>query len=243
LGETVELVETVDGWSRVTVNGQEGWLPRNQLRRPGQYLIVIDPGHQRKGNSAKEPIGPGSSVLKAKVATGARGVSTKLYEFKLTLEVGLKLRDVLLARGYEVVMIRTTHTVNISNAERALMANELYADAFIRIHANGSSDRTTSGIMTLCQTADNPWNAEYYSLSYKLSKLVRDEMVKATGAKKLSIKRTDTMSGINWCQVPVTIVEMGFLSNPEEDRLMSTAAYQDKLVAGMAAGLGKFFGK
>ena len=49
------------------------------------------------------------------------------------------------------------------------------------------------------------------------------------------------MSGVNWCAVPVSIVEMGFMSNPEEDRLLVTEAYQQKLIEGMANALDRYF--
>ena len=138
-------------------------------------------------------------------------------------------------------MIRTTHDVNLSNAERAQIANDLNADIFIRIHANGADDETKNGIMTICQTKKNPYNKEFHDASYLLSELVLDEMVAATGAKRIKVWETDSMTGINWCQVPVTTVEMGFMSNPEEDRLMATDAYQDKLALGIANGIDKYF--
>lgn len=208
---------------------------------PEKKLIVIDAGHQDHGNYDKEPNGPGSDTLKAKVTSGTEGVSTGLEEYKLNLAVAFKLQAILESRGYKVVMVRTTHDVDISNAERAAVANDLNADAFIRIHANGSDDPETNGILTICQTPDNPYNGDLYQECKRLSTLVLDEMTAATGAKRLYVWETDTMSGINWCQVPVTIVEMGFMSCPWEDERMATEEYQQLLAEGIANGIDAYF--
>ena len=200
-------------------------------------IVAIDPGHQSHGNSEQEPVGPGASEMKAKVTGGTTGCVTGLLEYKLNLQVSLKLGAALEELGCTVVYTRTENDVNISNSERAAIANEAHADAFVRIHADGSEDSSVNGAMTICQTSSNPYNGELHDASYKLSENILDAMVEETGCRREKVWETDTMSGINWCSVPVTIVEMGYMTNPDEDRKLSDEAYQDKIVTGIVKGI------
>ena len=201
------------------------------------YVIAIDAGHQAHGNFGQEPIGPGASTMKTKVAGGTSGTTSGVPEYQLTLDVSLKLRDALEEKGYQVVMIRETNDVDITNSERAQIANEADADAFIRVHANGSDSASANGAMTICQTSSNPYNSEYYEDSKRLSELVLDAYTEATGIRKERVWETDTMSGINWCMVPVTIIELGYMTNPEEDMKMQDEEFQNTMVEGIVAGI------
>ena len=209
-----------------------------------QKVIVIDAGHQTRAMSATEPIGPGSSQRKAKVTGGASGCVTHLPEYKLNLQVAKKLQKELVKRGYKVIMVRTKNNVRMSNVQRAKVANKYKADAFIRIHANSAGSSSVKGALTIAPASNNRYMTKANrKASQKLSKKVLKAMCKTTGAKNRGVMYTNSMTGINWCKVPVTIVEMGFMSNPSEDRKMAKASYQKKIVKGIADGIDNFFNR
>ena len=206
-------------------------------------IVVIDAGHQLRGSAALEPNGPDSEIMKAEVTVGATGVSTGQTEYDLNLAVALLLRDELIRRGYSVVMIRETNNVHISNMARAEIANKYSAAAFVRIHANSWTDETMRGATTICQTEHNPYPtcAIHYTRSNQLSRFILDEFCEQTGMSKMRMQETDDMTGTNWSEVPTTILEMGFLSNQSEDRLMSTDFFRQEAAIGVANGLDAYF--
>lgn len=203
--------------------------------------IAIDAGHQAVGDNGKEPMGPGASVKKTKVAGGAVGTATGTPEYQLNLQVAKKLRKELLARGYEVVMIRTGNHVNISNKKRAQIANKSGADIYIRIHADGSSSSSVRGASSLYPSVNNPYVGKLSKSSKRLSECLLRRYCRATGIRSRGLSQRDDLTGTNWSKIPVSLIELGFLSNPSEDRLMQKKNFQKKMAKGIADGVDAYF--
>ena len=248
LGRNAELVLKYeeDGWGAVSYEGREGYVNLDYLTREepttNGLVVVIDPGHQRKGDSTQEPNGPDSSTMKARVTGGTSGRTTGVMEYELTLDISLKLRDELEARGYTVYMTRDTHDINISNMERAQYATSVGADIAVRIHANGVENSSVSGALALAPSSKNPYISSLAGESQSLGKCILDAYCTATGMNNQGVISSDTMTGINWSTVPVTILEMGYMTNPEDDVNMEDASYQGKMVQGIADGVDDYFG-
>ena len=159
-----------------------GNIKTNQIIiEPPKPLIVIDAGHQAKGDPSQEPLYPGTKQFKTKVSSGTSGVVSRIPEHEINLSVALKLEKNLQRAGYRVIMIRRQASINISNKERAELANNAQADLFIRL------------------------------------------------------------TGFNWSRVPTILVEMGYMSNPEEDNLLSKPEHQEKLAKTISEGLLNYF--
>lgn len=231
-----QFVQAVDALGADT--SEEGSSEAGETAVTGEgRVVVIDAGHQQTANDETEPIGPAATETKVKATTGNTGVSTGIAEYELNLEIALRLEAELTARGYTVKMVRTTNDVDISNATRAEYANNQNADAVIKIHTNGSTDSSATGVMTVCQTSENPYNASIYDKCKALATEVLSGLVASTGAESDGIWETDNMSGINWSAVPVTIVEVGYMTTASEEALLVTEDYQNKLAKGIADGI------
>ena len=203
----------------------------------------IDPGHQSESvdMSAPEPNGPGSSEMKAKCTSGTQGTYSGVPEYQLNLEVSLQLKDELEQRGYQVVMTRTDNETAISNMERAQYAASQDAEIYVRIHANGDDSHTASGALTMSPSQNNPYIPQLFEQSDRLSRCIIDSYCAATGFQNLGIQYTDTMTGINWSTVPVTILEMGFMTSQNDDLKMNDAEFQKTMVQGIANGIDSYF--
>lgn len=207
------------------------------------WKVAIDPGHQGSwvDMSAQEPSAPGSSETKAKATTGTTGKFSGLNEYELNLQVSLLLRDELEDRGYEVVMTREDHDTAISNKERAELAAAEGADILVRIHANGSEDTSVNGALAMVPSQSNPYVGYMYDECYELGEDILKAYCESTGIADDGVQYYDNMSGINWSTIPVTILEMGFMSNQNDDLLMADENFQPVMAEGIANGIDDYF--
>ena len=201
-------------------------------------VIVIDPGHSCIATSKKEPISPGSEIMKAQDTIGACGINSKLPEYALNLKVALKLGKLLESEGFKVILTRTSNSQELSNIERAEIGNKNNADLVIRIHADSFANTNVSGASMLVP-GDSGYAKSIYQTSRKYGQVIMGELLKKAGMKSRGISVRNDLTGFNWSKVPVVLIEMGFLSNPSEDKLLSTDAYQSRIAAGLCQGINK----
>ncbi|MFZ0445781.1 MAG: N-acetylmuramoyl-L-alanine amidase [Bacillus sp. (in: firmicutes)] len=204
------------------------------------FVIVIDPGHQAKANLEQEPIGPDARETKYKVTGGTTGVVTGKPEYVLTLEASNLLKDHLEEKGFQVILTRTSHDVDISNQERAEIANRHGADLFVRLHADGSESAETSGFSVLVPSKDNPYTAAVYEDSYRAAQTVLTYISKEIPIHQNGLFFRKDMSGFNWSKVPVILSEIGFMTNPEEDKKLSDEVYLTHVMELLASGIEEY---
>ena len=246
-GGTRHLVGIGEGGTSVaepetTVGDTEKSTEAATEKRNG-WKVAIDPGHQGSwvDMSAQEPSAPGSSETKAKATTGTTGKFSGLNEYELNLQVSLLLRDELEDRGYEVMMTREDHDTAISNKERAELATAEGADILVRIHANGSDDTSVNGALAMVPSQSNPYVGYMYEECYELGDDILKAYCESTGIADDGVQYYDNMSGINWSTIPVTILEMGFMSNQNDDLLMADETFQPVMAEGIANGIDDYF--
>ena len=219
-------------------------LPAAEAARQQRPVVVVDPGHDLRGNLVTEPIGPGSATRKIKDGGGTRGVVSGLTEAQLNLRVAHRLRRLLERAGIRVVMTRMRNAgASMGNVARARIANRAGAGLFLRIHADGSSDPSSRGTHTLYPMRRRGWTDDVYAESKRAAATVQRELVRALGFPDRGLNERSDFTGFNWSDVPVILVEMGFMTNRTDDRLLATAAYQHRAAVGLCRGTLRFLGR
>jgi N-acetylmuramoyl-L-alanine amidase len=202
-------------------------------------LVCLDPGHGTAPDVGRgyEPIGPGSRQLKIKDPGGAAG------EAPVALAIARRTRTALLARGYRVAMTRNGDGYRGGNRERARFCNARDAALMIRIHADGSADASVNGVSTLVPARRRGWTDDVYAQSRRAGRLVQRELVAATGARDLGVVERSDLTGFNWADVPVVLVETGFMSNRRERALLRSAGYQQRIAGALARATHRFLSR
>lgn len=201
-----------------------------------RYVVAIDAGHQATPDLALESDGPGSKSLKPKVSAGAIGVDSGQLEHAVSLAIALRTRDALTAAGVKVVMIRTKDDVDISNSERARIANKAGADLVVRIHQSTSTDISLSGA-TAYYPSGNDWVRPIESASRVAATKLENALVAATGMQSRGVVGRRDLAGFNYSKVPSVMLECGYLSNRDEDLRLATPAYRARVTTGIVTGV------
>lgn len=183
-------------------------------------VIVIDPGH---GGSNPGAVGPG-------------GVT----ESGVNLAVGLKVKKLLENGGAKVIMTRATdRTVAAPGSSlgeelqaRLDVADANKADIFVSLHSNHNEDSSIQGTMTF-------YNAEN---ARPLAESIQRAVIKSTGAVDKDVQSA-TFYVLRNASMPSVLVEMGFVSSPQEEQKLANAGYQDKIAQGVYRGIAEYFSK
>jgi N-acetylmuramoyl-L-alanine amidase len=209
----------------------------------GPPVVVIDPGHDLRANLETEPIGPGSATRKIKDGGGTHGAVTGIREADLVLDVSLRLRTLLRRAGARVLMTRTrTAGASMGNVARARIANRARAALFLRVHADGAASSDARGTHTLVPALRAGWTDDVYRPSRRAAGLVQRELVRTLGFPDRGIQERSDFTGFNWADVPVILVELGFMTNPVEDRSLATSATRRRAALGLCRGALRFVG-
>jgi N-acetylmuramoyl-L-alanine amidase len=201
-------------------------------------LVCLDPGHGTAPAVGRqtEPIGPGSPTRKVKDPGGAAG------EAPVALAIAVRTRALLERRGYRVAMTRDRAGYRGGNLDRARFCNARHAALMLRIHADGSTSSATRGAHTLYPALRRGWTDDVYAPSLRAARAVQRALVAATGARDAGLQPRSDLTGFNWADVPVVLVEVGFMTNPGEGARLRTVAYQARVARGLAAGVAAFVG-
>lgn len=184
-------------------------------------LIVLDPGHasiQPGGWSDPGAVGP-----------------NKVYEKDVVLDIAFKLKEKLEAKGANVLMTRTGDT-SLTLAGRAEVANKNNADAFVSIHTNANVSRSINGTSTYYY-GGVPGQSEARK---KLASAVQKELVNAIKRRDIGVL-TANFAVLRFTVVPSILVETAFISNYEEEKLLTDADFRAKIAEGIANGIERYF--
>lgn len=224
------------------------------------HTVFIDPAKQITEDTGTEPYSPDADApaltdsgeyatataaeragMKPKMTAAGVGVSTGTFEYTVTREVAEDLEAELERRGYTVILSRTSDNVNISNAKRAQMADSSGAELYLKLETPSVSQPSTSGILAMITTSGNSRNGGLYENNYELAYDLLKTVCDQTGGTRMGIYETDALASLNYCQIPAVVMNIGFLSNKDDDEKLATADYKEKMASALADGIDLYF--
>lgn len=201
-------------------------------------VICVDAAHGIFAQNFKENIAPGVNVWKDGFKEGTRGSMTT--EDDVTLGVALLLKEKLEAKGATVLMTRTDASTDLSNATRAKFANNNSADICIKLHADATQEGG-SGMTALVPGNKYIKNKTMLSKSKILGKAVLNGAVSKTGAARRGVYQTSEMAGFNWSKIPVMILELGYMTNVQDEIKLSDYNYRSQIADGIVEGIIEYY--
>ena len=182
--------------------------------------VVIDPGHQETTDSEQELYASWLSATKPRCTSGATGIVTGINEYELTLDYSLIIADYLEQCGANVILTRDTNDVNISNQERAAIANSNSADVFLRIHADAAGDSMASGVRVY-----TPDSGSYTDTSPEYAEQLAELVANAEGLEVNAVRATSLYTGLNYANTLRSFqISLGFLSNSDDEAVLTNEA-------------------
>ena len=200
------------------------------LKKKGIKRIMLDPGHGGKDKG---------------------GIGRYLYEKKITLPIARKVASTLKKKGYEVYLTRNNDRF-IELEDRPALARKVKADIFVSIHANKTSKSSVDGIETFCMTPQGAASSHSSKISWKkykgnantanntaLAYWVQHSLINKTKADDRGLKFARYMV-LKEATCPAILIEVGFLSNPREEKRIATEWYQWQLAKAIADGIARY---
>lgn len=176
-----------------------------------RYKVMIDAGHGGRDSGAISRSG--------------------VYEKDLNLNIVLKVADLFADDEEIAILLVRDSDIYYSPEERYTMANQIKPDIFVSVHHNSFKGVSSiSGVETYY----------YHSYSRQLANIMHKQLLAATGSKDRGAAKSD-YKVTKYSTMPSVLLELGYLSNPEEEKQLRDPVVQDKIATAIAAGIREYF--
>lgn len=203
--------------------------------------VCIDPGHQEVPDFDKELISPDFRAMKLKCSPRTFGLRSRILEYEIVLQIDLTTEEELKKKGREVLLTRRSNKVNLSNIERAQIANFREVDLCIKIHSNGVRGSLRyiifwkRGVMALIPSP-NGIISRIYKPRKVVAQILHNRLLHLTKFPDLGIVPRNYLAGFSWLSVPVILLDLGYLTNPVDEAYPIDRSFQKKLAVTIAGG-------